>query len=580
MRQPMPSHAPASSVNPSFAWSAVRRWASRLFAVALVVGAMGSCVDDEGDRGAYRRVGQPLDAFCTADVETVGLRDVETDYLPKVVACENGGADFAALQAQAISARSYLYYKMETSGSIAPDTSDQAYLCGREPSEEHYEAVRSTSGMVLMYDNDVVAAFYVAGAIPSDRVSCVYADGDRDPTGTEHYVTYNEGSSGDGLEQTTLGWVNPANTRNRGCKSQNGAHCLAEAGWAYPDILRFYYGEDIEIVQAEGACVEPTDPVDPGPAGCGVPVLADGETIVDEDSTCFDRSCETGDWWWDHAEGVGGASVTTYTIDGGERDCYGRWTLEVTEGGRYSIEAHAVDVANLSAQARYAVRHAEGTSDVVVSQRGANGWIALGDWTLDPEQAQWVELADNTGEPYTGESSTRVVFDALRVRPYAPGDPPDAGGGDEDVGPDAAPDVGEDADTGMGDDVTPDDDSGVGPDATVEPDTSSGEDASGTPDANTTPDLGAGDDVAPDVPSGGEGDSNTGGSGEGSGDDEGDSEGGESTPPTLAQNSSSYEEGCAVVSPVGSSKRGTALLWGVGLGLAVIATRRRRRVMP
>ena len=431
---------------------------SRSLLWVLVFGflAAAGCVDsgDPGERLVVQR-GQGLEAFCSISVQTVGLRDMETDYLPHVVACENGAADFEALKAHAVAARAYAYYRLDTGdGTIAPDTSDQAYLCSREPGPEHYEAVNQTAGQVLMYNNQLVAAFYVAGAIPSNRSSCVAQSGDNDYSSTERYVTYNQGRSGSGLEQTMLGWVDPRNDRNRGCKSQNGAHCLAEAGWDYRDILTFYYGSDIQLVQAEGACVGPVEPV-----SCGDPIAASGESVLDEDSSCFARGCQSGDWWWDHPEGYGGDAITTYTIDG-ESDCSGRWTLEFDAGGEYVLYVHLTDAAPLSAQAPYTVRHAGGDETVVLNQRGVNGWAELGTFAFTADGDHFVQLTDSTGEPYTGEGGTRIMFDALKVVPA--GEQPveedtgvvgeDTGGGGEDTG--GAPDsgMGGGADVGGGQD--------------------------------------------------------------------------------------------------------------------------------
>lgn len=225
--------------------------------VALL--AATGCVVDEG----VGSIGQPIRAYCEANVEGVGMVPVETEYLARVVNCENGGAAFEALKVQAITARSYLYYKLDTSGSIADGTSDQVYGCDRDPGEQHYRAVEETAGLVLRYMDTQVAAFYVAGS-HQEGPSCM--GGSDDPTNTERYVTYNEGRAGEDLTQTTLGWVNAGNYANRGCASQNGAHCLAGQGWPYEDIIRFYYGEDIELVRAEGACVTPPDEPDAGPA--------------------------------------------------------------------------------------------------------------------------------------------------------------------------------------------------------------------------------------------------------------------------------------------------------------------------
>ncbi len=247
----------------------------RLAPLALL--ALVSCVGE--DVGS---VSQPITAYCDANVEGVGPVPVETEYLARVVSCENGGAALEALKVQAITARSYLYYKLDTSGSIADGTSDQVYGCDRDPGEQHYRAVEETAGLVLRYRDTQVAAFYVAGA-RQEGPSCM--GGADDPTNTERYVTYNEGLAGDGIVQTTLGWVNTGNYANRGCASQNGAHCLAGQGWGYEDMIRFYYGEDIELVRAEGDCVTP-----PGEPDLGMAASDGGATGVDASSGGVDAS--------------------------------------------------------------------------------------------------------------------------------------------------------------------------------------------------------------------------------------------------------------------------------------------------
>src|SRR5690349_3308796 len=52
------------------------------------------------------------EAYCQIDVIGTGVVDMETDYLPHVVTCENGGGNLEALKAQAIAARSVAYYYM------------------------------------------------------------------------------------------------------------------------------------------------------------------------------------------------------------------------------------------------------------------------------------------------------------------------------------------------------------------------------------------------------------------------------------------------------------------------------------
>ncbi len=234
--------------------------ASRFVLVALMASALVGCgLGTTPDLGTLLF---PVSAYCTAQVDGVGAVDVENDYLPHVVACENGSADFEALKAQAVSARSVLYHSMATHGHIGDGTHAQVYSCNRPPSQVHYDAVAATSGQVLVYNDNVIYAFYVAGAIPGSS-SCVAGPGDSDPTSTEHWVTYNWDNSGSGVTQTPLGWVSPSNWANRGCMSQNGSNCLSLAGWSHPDIARFYYGMDIQVRTAEGACVDPDDNGDP-----------------------------------------------------------------------------------------------------------------------------------------------------------------------------------------------------------------------------------------------------------------------------------------------------------------------------
>ncbi len=252
---------------------------------------VASCASEPPPERKLQTIRAPLEAWCTAQVNGVGAVDVETDYIAHVVQCENGAAPLEALKAQAVSARSYLYYKMDTSGSIADGTSDQVYSCGATPGAKHIQAAQETAGQVLQYQGVQVAAFYVAGAVPS-AADCVAKPGDNDYSNTEKWVTYNWGKSGAGLTQTPLGWVNQGNKANRGCKSQNGAACLSNAGWKYPDILNFYYGMDIELVQATGPCVTPPDP----PVECE---CEPGDTQVVACEACEERTytCQENCLW-------------------------------------------------------------------------------------------------------------------------------------------------------------------------------------------------------------------------------------------------------------------------------------------
>ncbi len=233
----------------------------------------------------------PYDAWCTVKVAGRGAVDTETDYLPHVVQCENGGAGFEALKAQAIAARSVAYWSMATYGEICDGQQCQVYSCGHEPSDLVRRAVAETAGQYLAYDGVLTYGFYVSGDSKTPAPSCV-----GDPDGKlENRVTYNDGLFGTDVEQTTLGWVfDPGHAgygQNRGCMSQWGARCLEGQGRDAAGILRFYYGADIEIVQARGSCAaapeppppEPPRPEPPPPAAddCGV-LLPGGSIAPDE----------------------------------------------------------------------------------------------------------------------------------------------------------------------------------------------------------------------------------------------------------------------------------------------------------
>jgi MYXO-CTERM domain-containing protein len=237
-----------------------------LLAALPLVGVLGCSASPGEERvgTVSSPVTAPLaEAYCTAVVDGVGSIDAEQDYLPNVVNCEDGAAGLEALKAQAIAARSAFYYAMGTHGSICDSQSCQVYSCGKTPSAIHHQAVDETSGVYLAYNGNVTYGAYLAGDPATAPPSCIGA-------ADSSYVTYNEGKSGTDVEQTTMLWVwDPADAgygTNRGCMSQNGANCLdASLGYDDVQILQFYFGADIQLVQAPGSCVLPL----PGEGGAG-----------------------------------------------------------------------------------------------------------------------------------------------------------------------------------------------------------------------------------------------------------------------------------------------------------------------
>lgn len=231
-----------------------------------------------------------LEAPCEVMVEGIGMVDIENDYIPGVVACENGGAPLEALKAQAVQARSFLYYKLFVAGqtTIRNSTADQVYSCSYRPNGPaaiHRQAADETKAQYLTWENSIVASFYVAGAIPpnpnaADPFGSCMGNGGSDPTSTQRWVTYNRGKTGCDIDLTDLGFV-PADCRgnphNRGCASQNGEACLAGLGIGYEDMLKAHYGDDIVVATGDGRCG-------------ATPVSAEDQFCIDngDGSFCFD----------------------------------------------------------------------------------------------------------------------------------------------------------------------------------------------------------------------------------------------------------------------------------------------------
>jgi hypothetical protein len=227
-----------------------------LCVAALVIGLDGCASDDPSPSAPW--VGETSEAikapltksYCSLQVKGKGLKQMEEDYLPHVIACENGDADPEALKAQAIAARSAVIWTVASYGSICDSQSCQVYTCSRKPEAKHFAAVKATSGMYMANQGQVTYGFFVNGSVPTDS-SCHNTGA----SSLDHYITYNQGRSGKGVKLTSLG--SPAPGQNRGCMSQFGARCLEKHGKNYLDILHFYYGEDIELLTAPGDCVDP-----------------------------------------------------------------------------------------------------------------------------------------------------------------------------------------------------------------------------------------------------------------------------------------------------------------------------------
>jgi lysophospholipase L1-like esterase len=193
---------------------------------------------------------QVRERFHVAGLGELGL----DDYVARVVTGEVGHfVQLEALKALAVAARTFVLRALRDDPRLGtqdkPVTNSEYFqVAARAVTERAVRATRATRGGVILHGGRLILANHVAGA-PWAPGATKGAFSPAHPT--ERYVTYNAGLTGSAVCPTTL-----ANTRrsdNRGCLSQNGARALALRGWAWPRILRFFYGEDIAFTIPEAA---------------------------------------------------------------------------------------------------------------------------------------------------------------------------------------------------------------------------------------------------------------------------------------------------------------------------------------
>jgi hypothetical protein len=247
--------------------------------------SLGDCRDESAPQGP--------DQLMPVCVDTVrGAMEVEREYLPGVLECEVGGfrKTPAALEAQAIVARTYLLAHLTRKGPDAVFRLDATFQCWKAPKSEAVRAaVRATDDLVLHTSGDVLDANYASGT-PRREVDCQ----PKSPAaaGYDDYATWAEmrdawvaaRKAGKRLRFTGVGWTeilvtdNEGRTglsveatpfairrrTNRGAFGQWAAACLAgKRGYAAPDIVRFFFGADVEFSRP----VPPPDAAPGSPRG-------------------------------------------------------------------------------------------------------------------------------------------------------------------------------------------------------------------------------------------------------------------------------------------------------------------------
>jgi hypothetical protein len=249
---------------------------ARLLWLAALVSACGGPAGQTLDDCMARYARGPRTTFMPVCVATArGAMLVEQEYVPGVVECELGGAVDApaALEAQAIAARTFLAVFLDRRGEDAevPTTSRfQCWKSGAGPAA--IAATRRTADVVMHHEGALISANYAAGTRrlgadcaprpPADSgydfeswaamradFEAALNDGHWPRYGgtdwTEVLVTRNAGLQGDKVVQSPLAGRASA---NRGALGQNAAHCLARAaGYDTQSILRYFYGDDVHL---------------------------------------------------------------------------------------------------------------------------------------------------------------------------------------------------------------------------------------------------------------------------------------------------------------------------------------------
>jgi hypothetical protein len=196
-------------------------------------------------------------------VAGIGRMPFDPDYVARVLTAENGGArSIEGLKALAVAARTYARAAMNSTPLLGsaqnPLKNGQSFqVCSAgAPPPLCMRAAQETVGGLALYRGQLISANHVAGA--------PWPAGKKHGAGpglgnTERHVTYNEGKHGADVRPTSIGTA--SNPQNRGCLSQNGAEALGRAwGYTFGDILRFFYGADVEITIAEPNVAPPPAP--------------------------------------------------------------------------------------------------------------------------------------------------------------------------------------------------------------------------------------------------------------------------------------------------------------------------------
>lgn len=160
------------------------------------------------------------------------------------------------------------------------------------------------------------------------------------------------------------------------------------------------------------------------PRVCGT-IAADGGAIDDGDP-CFQAGGPQAYLRGVSDAGAGGDLIWTHATDAATEANFATWNLVFAEPGRYEFAVATPAAYAQSTKARYSIRVAGVTSDVMIDQTAVDGYQTLGEFDVVVGGDQYVHLGDNTGEARADD--IQLVFDTVRITRIDPpsDDPGDA----------------------------------------------------------------------------------------------------------------------------------------------------------
>jgi lysozyme len=152
------------------------------------------------------------------------------------------------------------------------------------------------------------------------------------------------------------------------------------------------------------------------PEDCGSCGTVDPQTgfVIDNGDACFEQAGPAA-----YMRDVTGAGyqnnlVWTHTTSDATESNSATWNLYFAAAGSYKVEAYTSAAYAQSKQAKYLVAGGSAQS-AMLDQSAADGWQTLGVFDFAQGGHQSIHLADNTGEPSSG--NTQLVFDGIRITP-------------------------------------------------------------------------------------------------------------------------------------------------------------------